>query len=714
MEPSRETLDRYELRTVLARSATGVVYEGWDSRIARKVAIKAVNLPDADDAELQDKLGRFKREAQAAGRLQHPNIVGIYDYGETDEIAFIVMEFVDGVSLKALFDRHERFEMPMMLRVMDAVLAALQYSHDRGIIHRDVKPSNIMLTADGRAKIADFGIARIESSSMTQIGTVMGTPSYMSPEQFLGETVDARTDVYSAGVVLYQMLTGERPYEGGVATIMHKVLHTDAVKPSRISTQSSAMLDAVVARAMAKRREDRFATAAAFADALHTAMDMTMLIRAPMASASERPPAQTAPGAPPRPALPRPASPRPASPRPAVPSVAAPARRPAASTLATALIAGLLVLGGVGGGAAWLTRSGPPKPPPPLPMPSPAPVPAAVSPAPAPAPAPAPSSTPPAPTVHELPAPSREPSAPAQLPPPALAAPLAPKPPLELLAAPSPLEGARPGNPQAPANLPFPPPAPPDLALALSPPPPLAARPRRSCEHPHFALRTGGSVAVLRVVNDGQACGTTLWADSRRHIPLAALILAAPPAHGTVRLKGSEYAYVPAPGFTGPDSFRVEAPPSHSIRFDVTVFPPRNDQARNNFVPTELAGPNAPAPSPSGLAPAKKPTPWIGFHVAPLSGEVASELGLGGPAGVLVTSVDGGGPAEKARLRPRDVVLAFNGTVLSGPESLTRAVQAASIGDAATVEIWRDRRLMTLQIETGQAPTPAGRAGPAD
>ncbi len=331
MEPNRKTLDRYDLRAVLARSSSGIVYEGWDSRIARKVAIKTVALPDTADAELQDRLGRFKREAQAAGRLQHPNIVGIYDYGEVDDLAFIVMEFVDGVPLKTLFDRHERFEAPTILRVMGGVLAGLQYSHDRGIVHRDIKPSNIMLTADGRAKITDFGIARIESSSLTQAGTVLGTPAYMSPEQFLGETVDSRTDIYSAGVVLYQMLTGERPYDGGVTTIMHKVLHTEAVKPSRISTQSSPMLDAIVTKAMAKRREDRFPTAAAFAEALPAAVDSTVIARAPI--------------------TPRPDRLRPPPPRPAT-KPATSVRHPPARTMAAVVLAALVVLGGVGGGAS--------------------------------------------------------------------------------------------------------------------------------------------------------------------------------------------------------------------------------------------------------------------------------------------------------------------------------------------------------------------------
>jgi eukaryotic-like serine/threonine-protein kinase len=186
-------LGRYELRAIIARGASSTVYEGWDTGITRRVAIKTISLPEATDPELQDMLGRFRREARAAGALQHPNIVGVYDYGETASLAYIVMEFIDGPTLKSLLGRKHQFAFREIFRIMQDVLAGLQYSHDRGIVHRDIKPANLMLTPEGRIKIADFGIARIESSEMTQVGTVMGTPAYMSPEQFAAETVDLRT-----------------------------------------------------------------------------------------------------------------------------------------------------------------------------------------------------------------------------------------------------------------------------------------------------------------------------------------------------------------------------------------------------------------------------------------------------------------------------------------------------------------------------------------
>ena len=271
-----ETLGKYEIKRMLGRGAMGVVYEGWDPSIQRHVAIKTVPLTDVDDPETQEQIARFRREAQAAGRLTHENIVPVYDYGETADVAYIVMEYVEGPTLDSLVKNQERFGMAEILRIMQDLLAGLEFSHARGVVHRDIKPANLMLTSNDRAKsrikIADFGIARIESSSMTQAGTMMGTPTYMSPEQFMAETVDSRTDIYSSGVLLYQLLTGERPFEGGLSAIMHKALHTEPPAPSQLSVTSPPALDAVVKKAMAKRPNERFATAAAFSEALVAAV----------------------------------------------------------------------------------------------------------------------------------------------------------------------------------------------------------------------------------------------------------------------------------------------------------------------------------------------------------------------------------------------------------------------------------------------------------
>ena len=266
-----EIAGKYELRGTLGSGAMGTVYDCMDRNIERRVAIKVVKRPPAGDPEGEEAHGRFRREAQAAGRLSHPNIVGVYDYGENAETAWIVMELVEGGSLKDRLDNKERFPVPEIARLMDQVLAALAYSHARGVVHRDIKPGNIMLAGDGTVKMADFGIARLENSSMTQIGTVMGTPSYMAPEQLRGETVDARADIWAAGVMLYQLLTGEKPFEGGFSAVMHKALHTEPSPPSQLSVTAPRAFDAVIAKALAKRPEDRYATAIAFAEAIRAA-----------------------------------------------------------------------------------------------------------------------------------------------------------------------------------------------------------------------------------------------------------------------------------------------------------------------------------------------------------------------------------------------------------------------------------------------------------
>lgn len=271
----RSTINRvgkYDLKAVLARTPTSTVYDGWDSDIARRVAVKMMPLSPADDDDGREALAKFKRGAQAAGQLNHPNIVAVYDYGETDDYAYLIMEFIDGPTLKDLFDKNERFGMPEICQIISGLLEALEYSHKHGVVHRDIKPANIMFTQDRKIKVTDFGIARLENSEMTQAGMVIGTPAYMSPEQFLGEKIDLRTDIYSTGVVLYHLLTGERPYEGNLATIMHKVLYGLPPVPSRVSTMVTPALDKVVTRAMARNREDRYSSAAQFNAAVQSTL----------------------------------------------------------------------------------------------------------------------------------------------------------------------------------------------------------------------------------------------------------------------------------------------------------------------------------------------------------------------------------------------------------------------------------------------------------
>ena len=267
-----QQLGKYEIRRELGRGAMGVVYEAYDPMIRRRVALKTIRPDQLAGERPDDVIARFRREAQAAGRLSHPNIVSIYDCDEDNGTWFIAMEFVDGRELKDCFAADERFRPADIERIMTQILAALDYSHRQGVVHRDIKPANIFLLADGTVKVADFGIAHIESSNLTQVGTVVGTPNYMSPEQIMGLPVDGRSDIFSTGVILYQFLTGERPFAGSSTTTMQKVLKEDPLPPSTLNVQLPAGIDAVVRKALAKRADERFQTAQEFATALRAAM----------------------------------------------------------------------------------------------------------------------------------------------------------------------------------------------------------------------------------------------------------------------------------------------------------------------------------------------------------------------------------------------------------------------------------------------------------
>ena len=264
-------IGKYEIRRELGRGAMGVVYEGYDPMIKRIVALKTIRADQLAGENAEAVIARFRREAQAAGRLSHPNIVSIYDIGEDEGVWYIAMEFIQGRELKDYFEANERFAPADIVRIMTQILDALGYSHRLGVIHRDIKPANVILLADGGVKVADFGIAHIESSNMTQAGSVLGTPSYMSPEQIMGLPVDGRSDLFSAGVVLYQFLTGERPFSGSTTATMHKVLEEDPLPPSRFNVQVPGAMDAVVRKALAKRPDERFQTADEFAAALRDA-----------------------------------------------------------------------------------------------------------------------------------------------------------------------------------------------------------------------------------------------------------------------------------------------------------------------------------------------------------------------------------------------------------------------------------------------------------
>ncbi len=272
-DPQR--LGKYVIRSVLGKGAMGIVYEGFDPDIERPVAIKTIRKDTIDPELAQQFMARFRNEAKAAGRLHHPNIVGVYEYGEEGAVAFIAMEYVEGTGLREYLNRKVSFEFSQLVMLMSQLLEALEFAHVRGIVHRDIKPANLIVTRDGVLKVADFGIARIDRSNLTTAGMVIGTPSYMSPEQCRGTETDPRSDLFSAGVVFYELLTGHKPFAGSIDAIAYKICHEDPPPPSTVSgLKLPPAVDRLVATALAKDPQARFSSARAFNDALREAAAM--------------------------------------------------------------------------------------------------------------------------------------------------------------------------------------------------------------------------------------------------------------------------------------------------------------------------------------------------------------------------------------------------------------------------------------------------------
>jgi serine/threonine-protein kinase len=255
-------LGRYEIISELGQGAMGVVYKATDPLIDRIVAIKTINLGLALD-EKDEYEGRFYQEAKAAGRLSHPNIVTIFDLGKSEDVAYITMEFLQGKELREILDDAEEMPVGRILDIVSQVALGLAYAHEHGIVHRDVKPSNIMVSSDGHVKITDFGIARMESASVrTQTGMVLGSPKYMSPEQVLGKLIDQRSDIFSLGVVLYEILAGRPPFSGeNVNAIMYQILNNIPPPPGSVNSNVPDMLNFIVAKALAKGPDDRYQNA---------------------------------------------------------------------------------------------------------------------------------------------------------------------------------------------------------------------------------------------------------------------------------------------------------------------------------------------------------------------------------------------------------------------------------------------------------------------
>src|SRR5262249_16516431 len=266
-------LGRYEVLSELGKGAMGIVYLARDPVIGRMVAIKTIRPSQMgdDDSESREFRERFIREAQTAGILSHPNIVTIHDIGEDPDtqISFIAMEYTEGKTLKSLLIEKAQSNWDQIADMIAQVAEAMDYAHRKGIIHRDIKPANIIVTADEKVKITDFGIAKIASSNLTTTGQFLGTPNYMSPEQVSGSPVDGRSDIFSLGVVLYELLTRRKPFSGeNLTAISYKIVHEDFTPPAELSSDVPPEFNPIVARAMAKDPWNRYQRGKDFALAL--------------------------------------------------------------------------------------------------------------------------------------------------------------------------------------------------------------------------------------------------------------------------------------------------------------------------------------------------------------------------------------------------------------------------------------------------------------
>lgn len=280
-------IGHYRIVRQLGIGAVGIVYEAIDPQ-QRPVALKVIRRELLEGADAEDVLIRFIQEAQSVQQFDHPNIVHVYELGVLNDLLFMAMELVEGRTLKQYLDEKPPLDLAVVERLMAELLGALEYSHSFGVVHRDIKPANIMLLPNGQIKVADFGLAKIETSDLTHHGDVMGTPGYMAPEQLAGESVDRRADLFAAGVLLYQLLTGDRPYKGNFVMVAHQIVNQSPPRPSEKYPALSTVFDPVVARALARDRLQRYQTAREFLIDFEQALKVQR--ETPVRSATAEPP----------------------------------------------------------------------------------------------------------------------------------------------------------------------------------------------------------------------------------------------------------------------------------------------------------------------------------------------------------------------------------------------------------------------------------------
>jgi serine/threonine-protein kinase len=272
---AKPTLGRYEIIKELGQGAMGTVYQGKDPSINREVAIKTLNYADIESTEIEEVKSQFFREAEAAGMLSHPNIVTIYDVGEDHDMAYIAMELLRGKDLTHLCQKQSLLSTKRVLGIVTSVAQALDYAHRQEVVHRDIKPANIILLDNDQVKVADFGIARVMSASSTKTGVIFGTPNYMSPEQVAGKKVDGRSDLFSLGVVFYELLSGQKPFQGdNLNTLMYAIANGTYTPLNEVKTKAPACCEEIIDKLLTKGVSKRFQTAAQVAKQLDECRDL--------------------------------------------------------------------------------------------------------------------------------------------------------------------------------------------------------------------------------------------------------------------------------------------------------------------------------------------------------------------------------------------------------------------------------------------------------